>query len=350
MAALDANLWNSELRARIETLQWTVALDVLRAGGTAIIEWGTWARDEREQLRAAAAAVGARTELLHLDVPADTLWARIQQRGAEDPPMKQSDVIAMVEFMHGQAPDENERRAFDAVLQGLTSVRLADVDLEPGIRRERRTGPVAETFHNRVRRAPGATAAPAGRCSGSRAVRRRSRPPRRSRRTTSRASPATYAVGPGEHAHAGVEHVEDQSTSGRQVAPNHLETAHQAIGSVKVEQRVGGDEPGRRQLQPRARVPVGRNSDQLVPGAAPELQDVTALLICAGPVELIDPPARAHSTTTSSSSPTTTTSPEQSSTCSRDTTRSGTPRSSTTTSVVAQLPQSADVLASTASG
>ena len=57
MAALDANLWNSELRARIEALQWTVALDVLRSGGTAIIEWGTWARDEREQLRAGASAV-----------------------------------------------------------------------------------------------------------------------------------------------------------------------------------------------------------------------------------------------------------------------------------------------------
>ena len=118
MAALDANLWDSELRARIETLQWTVALDVLRAGGTAIIEWGTWARDERERLRAGASAVGARTELLHLDVTVDTLWARIEQRGAEDPPMTRSDVVAMVEFMRGQSPDENERRVFDAVLQG----------------------------------------------------------------------------------------------------------------------------------------------------------------------------------------------------------------------------------------
>lgn len=118
MAALDANLWNSELRARIEALQWTVALDVLRSGGTAIIEWGTWARDEREQLRAGATAVGARTELLHLDVPVDTLWARIQERAAEDPPMKRSDLVEMVEFMQEQSPDENERAAFDAVLQG----------------------------------------------------------------------------------------------------------------------------------------------------------------------------------------------------------------------------------------
>lgn len=116
MTALGANLWDGELRARVEGLQWDVALDVLRAGGTAIIEWGTWARDERERLRAEAAALGARTELLFLDVPADVLWGRIEERGMEDPPMKRSDVVAMYEFMLSQSPDEAECRAFDVVL------------------------------------------------------------------------------------------------------------------------------------------------------------------------------------------------------------------------------------------
>jgi predicted kinase len=116
MTALGANVWDSELRARVEALQWDMALDVLRAGGTAIIEWGTWGRDERELLRADAAALGARTELLFLDVPVDVLWARIAERGMEDPPLNRSDVAAMYEFMRSQSPDDAERHAFDAVL------------------------------------------------------------------------------------------------------------------------------------------------------------------------------------------------------------------------------------------
>ncbi|MCY7400920.1 MAG: AAA family ATPase [Nocardioides sp.] len=116
MTSLDASLWDGELRARVESLQWSMARGLLRAGGTAIIEWGTWGRDERERLRTEAAALGARTELLYLDVPVDLLWARIEKRGMEDPPMKRSDIVEMYAFVQGQRPDEAERRAFDAVL------------------------------------------------------------------------------------------------------------------------------------------------------------------------------------------------------------------------------------------
>lgn len=80
------------------------------------VEWGTWGRDERGRLRAEAATVGARTELLFLDVPVDVLWARIEERGMEDPPMTRSDVEAMYALMREQGPAEAERRVFDAVL------------------------------------------------------------------------------------------------------------------------------------------------------------------------------------------------------------------------------------------
>lgn len=116
MTVLGVSLWDGDLRARVEGLQWNLALDVIRGGGTAIIEWGTWGRDERERLRAEAAELGARTELLFLDEPVDVLWARIDRRGLEDPPMKRSDVVAMHEFIQSQRPDEAERQAFDAVL------------------------------------------------------------------------------------------------------------------------------------------------------------------------------------------------------------------------------------------
>lgn len=133
MTALGVNLWDSEFRSRVESLQWEVAARVLRAGGTAIIEWGTWGRDEREQLRAEAQSMGARTELLHLDVQVDELWRRIQQRGLEDPPMKRSDLDEMHAFVDAQSPDEAERGRYDSVLEARPHGHLWGGALTPGM-------------------------------------------------------------------------------------------------------------------------------------------------------------------------------------------------------------------------
>ena len=48
------------MRARVESLQWSLAQDLLRAGATVIIEWGTWAREERDVLRRAGSRAGCR--------------------------------------------------------------------------------------------------------------------------------------------------------------------------------------------------------------------------------------------------------------------------------------------------
>jgi predicted kinase len=112
MTALGANLWDSELRARIEALQWSVGQDLLRVGATVIVEWGTWAREERDALRTQAVELGASAELLYLDVPADELWRRIQQRNMEDPPIKRFQVDAW--FRAFQAPDAAEMKLYSA--------------------------------------------------------------------------------------------------------------------------------------------------------------------------------------------------------------------------------------------
>jgi predicted kinase len=92
MDALGVNLWDTAMRARVEALQWVLAKDMLRAGVTVVIEWGTWSRAERDTLRIEARELGASVELVYLDVPVDELWRRIQERGREEPPITRTDL------------------------------------------------------------------------------------------------------------------------------------------------------------------------------------------------------------------------------------------------------------------
>lgn len=87
MEALALDLWDLDRRTRIEKLQWQVARDLLALGGTAIIEWGTWRRSERDKLREGARALGAAVELVFLDAPPEVLHERTSARGRETPPI-----------------------------------------------------------------------------------------------------------------------------------------------------------------------------------------------------------------------------------------------------------------------
>lgn len=87
MDALGINLWDEAKRAGIEALQWQQAQSLLALGGTAVIEWGTWARAERDTLREGARALGAFVELVHMDAPIDVLLDRVTKRGRESPPI-----------------------------------------------------------------------------------------------------------------------------------------------------------------------------------------------------------------------------------------------------------------------
>jgi predicted kinase len=57
MAALALDLWDEAARARVEALQWALARTLLSRGLTVAIEWGTWARAERDALRTGARAL-----------------------------------------------------------------------------------------------------------------------------------------------------------------------------------------------------------------------------------------------------------------------------------------------------
>jgi predicted kinase len=111
MSILEVNLWDSTMRDRIEALQWWITKDLLRIGATVIIEWGMWARSERDRLRDEARALGAYVELCYLDVPLDELWRRIRARDAEDPPIRRSDLEEW--FWSFEPPDQEEMDRYD---------------------------------------------------------------------------------------------------------------------------------------------------------------------------------------------------------------------------------------------
>jgi predicted kinase len=73
-------------RATVEEVQWEIAQRVLSLGVDVILESGFWARSERDDFRARAAALGADTKLYYLEVPIDELKRRLTLRNAALPP------------------------------------------------------------------------------------------------------------------------------------------------------------------------------------------------------------------------------------------------------------------------
>jgi predicted kinase len=111
MDALGIDIYDEAARARIEALQWELAQDLLRLGQTAVIEWGTWSKAERDTLREAARKLGASVELHYLDEPIDVLWERESNRGAESPPIQWSDFLAWAGMF--DAPSDEEMSLYD---------------------------------------------------------------------------------------------------------------------------------------------------------------------------------------------------------------------------------------------
>jgi predicted kinase len=114
MDALSLNLWDEERRARIEALQWKFCQELLALGLTVIIEWGTWARTERDTLRLGARDLGAAVELHYVSAPVDVLFERIQRRNRETPPIERDEVSRWFEVF--QAPTSEEMALFDKPL------------------------------------------------------------------------------------------------------------------------------------------------------------------------------------------------------------------------------------------
>jgi len=111
MGAAGINLWDGTAREQIESCQWALARAFLAQGRTAIIEWGTWSRNERDTLRMGARALGASAELHFLDVPVEVLFERVKARKMESPAISLDDLRKWSEVF--ERPDAAEMALFD---------------------------------------------------------------------------------------------------------------------------------------------------------------------------------------------------------------------------------------------
>ena len=86
--ALGGDLYDDELRDRMEAMLIELAFELLAAGRSCILDFGLWSREERDALRLRARAQGVRVELHVLDVEPDELLRRIddalRRRAAHD--------------------------------------------------------------------------------------------------------------------------------------------------------------------------------------------------------------------------------------------------------------------------
>ena len=113
--ALGSSPWDASTRDRVDHELWRLAQEALRLGVSVVLDFGLWARIERDEMRSAARGLGVGVELHYLDVPADELWQRIEARNSEPPwdsyPIRRADLDGWLEVF--QAPDAAELTLFD---------------------------------------------------------------------------------------------------------------------------------------------------------------------------------------------------------------------------------------------
>lgn len=98
----------------IESMLWGIASRALELGVNVILDFGFWAREEREEFRLRAKQLGASSEIHFLDVPKDELFRRLEKRNSQ--PSQETFYISAemmkpwIEFFQKPTLDELLRR------------------------------------------------------------------------------------------------------------------------------------------------------------------------------------------------------------------------------------------------
>jgi predicted kinase len=115
LIALGSSPWDASTREKVDRELWRLAQEVLRLGLSVVLDFGLWAKIERDEMRSVARGLGVGVELHYLDVPTEELWRRIQARNVETPwnryPVGRADFDEWLSIF--QAPDAAELALFD---------------------------------------------------------------------------------------------------------------------------------------------------------------------------------------------------------------------------------------------
>jgi predicted kinase len=113
--ALGSTPWDESAREKVDHQLWRLAQEILRLGLSVVLDFGLWARIERDEMRTTARGLGVGVELHYLDAPTDELWRRIEARNSEPPwdshPIRRADLDGWAASF--QAPDAAELALFD---------------------------------------------------------------------------------------------------------------------------------------------------------------------------------------------------------------------------------------------
>ena len=98
----------------IETMLWSIASRALVLGTNVILDFGFWAREEREDYRLRAKQLGASSEVHFLDVSEDELMRRLATRNSRPSQeafhIPEETMKSWIAFFQRPTPDELERR------------------------------------------------------------------------------------------------------------------------------------------------------------------------------------------------------------------------------------------------
>lgn len=93
---------------RVSILIWRIATRNLALGTDVILDKGFWRKRDRENVRQAAAAIGAESKLYFLDAPIDVLRKRILTRSKSDQDSLWINDHAFTEFINRFEPPGND--------------------------------------------------------------------------------------------------------------------------------------------------------------------------------------------------------------------------------------------------
>ena len=112
---LGLDVWDDDLRVRVERQLWALTQELLAHGQSVILEWGHWARAERDAKRLGARSLGVGVELHYVDAPLDVIIERAQRRQESGEwtaaPMTRAHFEQWATVF--QPPDEEELKLFD---------------------------------------------------------------------------------------------------------------------------------------------------------------------------------------------------------------------------------------------